>query len=139
MTSSGRPQMSADRREQVRAFRLLGVIALVVLVAGIGLWLLIRAMTNDPVEQKTSPSSVDVSGTTSLPAAPIPAVQAPKPIDPHEQRLADLREKAKALDWSLGVELETAKELSKEAMEMSTQRFPDPDERQWLMNKMDAQ
>jgi len=65
-----RPQLSEDRREQIRAIRLVGAIALFVLVSGIGLWFSIRT-TEDSHSERTINDSAQVS--TAHP---------PKPIDP---------------------------------------------------------
>ena len=57
-----RPQLSEDRREQIRAIRLVGAIALFVLVSGIGLWFSIRT-TEDSHSERTINDSAQVSVT----------------------------------------------------------------------------
>jgi len=66
--------MSEDRREQLRALRLLGVIVLIIVISGAGLWIFIRDLANAPVEHTASPSTVDTRrGTTAgAPASPLP-------------------------------------------------------------------
>jgi len=58
-------------------------------------------------------------------------------VSPHEQRLAELREKREDLEWKLAMEREMAKKLANDAIKLSMEPLPDPDERQFLMNKMD--
>lgn len=69
---------------------------------------------------------------------PIPT-PAPSPMNPHEQRLAELRKKREGLSVSMAIEIEMGKSLSRDAMKLSMEPFPDPDERQFLMDKMDEQ
>jgi hypothetical protein len=63
----------------------------------------------------------------------------PVPVSPHEQRLADLRKKRESLAVSTAVEIELGRSLARDAMKLSMEPFPDPGERQFLIDKMDEQ
>ena len=80
-TGTVRPQaqMSEDRREQLRALRLLGAIVMVAVTSGAGLWIFIRQnLGNAPVEHTASPVTVDtrprgtIVGAAALPLAKEP-------------------------------------------------------------------
>jgi hypothetical protein len=63
----------------------------------------------------------------------------PSAINPHESRLADLRKKKDGIIAQIAMEREMAKKLILDAANLSAQPFPDPDEHQFLMDKMDEQ
>jgi hypothetical protein len=65
----------------------------------------------------------------------VPAASA----SPQEERLADLRKKQESLDWRIAMEMELARKLASDALNLSTQPLPDPDERRYLMESMDKQ
>ena len=64
---------------------------------------------------------------------------APPVLNPHESRLAELRKKQEGIGWQMAMELEMAKNLASDAEKLSIQPFPDPGERQFLLDKMDQE
>jgi hypothetical protein len=103
-------------------------------IAGLSLFAVLHSR-NDPREHvalKTKPE-VATPAQQPSPAQPVAMVSA------HESRLAELRKKREGIDWQIAIELEMAKKLVLDADDLSTQRFPDPGERQFLMDKMDQQ
>ncbi len=81
-------QMSEDRREQLRAIRILAVIVAVVLISGIGLWILIRVLTSGPGEQpQTQHIGASVNGNTSS----YPTVAPDPASDPAEIHTAPIQ------------------------------------------------
>ena len=74
------------------------------------------------------------------PAQAISNVAAEKPsVSPHEQRLADLRKKRESLEWRVVIERERAKTVARDAIKLSLEPLPDPDERRFLMEQMDKE
>jgi hypothetical protein len=61
------------------------------------------------------------------------------PVNQHEQRLAELRKKRDSLAVSTAIDIELGRNLARDAMKLSMEPFPDPDERQFLIEKMDEQ
>src|ERR1035441_8391201 len=82
--------------------------------------------------------SSDRPKNNSIPTASAPAPIA-IPVNPHEQRLDELRMKRKGLEVSTTIELELGRNLARDALKLSMEPFPDPDERQFLIEKMDEQ
>jgi len=70
---------------------------------------------------------------------PTQEVATPSAINPHEARLEELRKKREGIGWKIALEREMTKKLILDAANLSAQPFPDPDERQFLMDKMDEQ
>jgi hypothetical protein len=129
---------SEDRREQLRAFRTLAVL---VVIGGIGLWLFVGWMSHGTAQQETVPrvkSGSASSGSHADMPEPQPAPTPPQ-IDPHEQRLADLRKKEEAADLKIAIEREVVKRLGQDVLKFSMTPFGDPDERQYLMERMDKE
>ena len=73
------------------------------------------------------------SGTSVTPTSPAPT--GPSAESPHEKRLAELNRKRDGIYTSIAIEREVAKKLAGDAMKLSQQPLPDPDERQFLMEK----
>jgi hypothetical protein len=71
--------------------------------------------------------------------APASVPTAPSVESPHEARLAELRKKREGIYTSIAIEREVAKKLAGDAMNLSREPLPDPDERRFLMEKMDEQ
>jgi hypothetical protein len=65
------------------------------------------------------------------------AVEQQLKLTPHEQRIIDLKQQREGLAISLAIQREMAKKLIRDAMKMSTDPLPDPDDRQYLMDSMD--
>ncbi len=78
----------------------------------------------------------DDSGTSVTPAS---APTGPSVESPHEKRLAELKRKREGIYTSIAIEREVSKKLASYAMKLSHQPLPDPEERQFLMEKMDQQ
>lgn len=86
-TLSARHQMSEDRREQLRAIRLLGAIALVVLTGGIGLYILIHGVARSQPEQTAVVSRSEPAPEPTRADANATAITSP----PQPSRLTELR------------------------------------------------
>lgn len=78
----------------------------------------------------------DDSGTSVTPTS-VPT--GPSVESPHEKRLAELKKKREGIYTSIAIEREVAKKLADDAMKLSREPLPDPDERRFLMEKMDQQ
>lgn len=114
-----------------RAVTTLSVIVGLVLLA-------IFLRPSDPAPPVATPQSAQMPR--------IPSAAAPETVQPsapiislHEQRLADLKKKREGLELRGAIEREVAKKIARDAMNLSLQPYPDPDERQFLMESMDKE
>ncbi|MBV8846399.1 MAG: hypothetical protein JO307_26635 [Bryobacterales bacterium] len=78
----------------------------------------------------------DDTGTSVRPAS---SPTAPSLESPHEKRLADLRKKREDLGLRVAMAREDARLVVGEVRKLSLEPFPDPDERRFLMVKMDEE
>jgi len=79
------------------------------------------------------------SGDTGTSVTPTPAPTAPSVEPPHAKRLADLRKEREGIQTSIAIEREVAKKLAGDAMKLSREPLPDPDERRDLIEQMDQE
>jgi hypothetical protein len=79
------------------------------------------------------------SGDTGTSVTPTSAPTASSAETPHEQRLADLKKKRESLYSRAALEREVARMIARDAIKLSMDPLPDPDERRFLMEKMDEE
>ncbi len=75
--------------------------------------------------------------TASVAAVPIGAATPTARIDSIARRLADLEKERDGVELQFAIEREVGKKAVRDALKLSTESQPDPDERRYLMEVMD--
>jgi hypothetical protein len=99
------------------------------------IWICVAVLVLHSMRQ-TTPRSEQPAQPERQPAQPAQPVVA---VSAHEARLAELRRKRESLGVSTAIDIELGRNLARDAMKLSMEPFPDPDERQFLIDKMEEQ
>jgi hypothetical protein len=107
----------------------IGCFVITLLMGGLFIVAVTWPRSGDSGTDKVAPPSTSAS-------QPVGSV---KPVDPHEERLKELHKKRDGLDITIQIETAFARQLAHEAIDLSHDPVADPNESQYVMNKMEEQ